>query len=89
MHQNWEITDGIRSHRNFSVHLELLSTRSGVSDLHDVKTVDTLVSLFLTECKKAVLVGGVAFREWQFHEAASVALKDLSLFALDVVKLHK
>jgi hypothetical protein len=60
-----------------------------VSDLHDVKTVDTRVSLFLTEGKKTIFVGGVAFGERQFHEAASIAFKDLSLFALDVVKLHE
>jgi len=51
--------------------------------------MNTLVSLFLTKGKKTIFVGGVAFGERQFHEAASIAFKDLSLFALDVVKLHE
>lgn len=88
MHQDGEVTDGVRGHSDLSVDFELVLVGSGVANLHDVEAVHGLVCFLLAEGEERVLVGGSTVGHREVHEATGITFQDLRLAPLNVIQLH-
>jgi hypothetical protein len=85
LHEDREVTLYIGWHLDVNRALELLITRSGTSDLHEVNLLNGIACLLLAERENAIFVVGVSGGYRYISETSSVPFEDLLLLLLGVV----
>jgi hypothetical protein len=87
LHKDREITLNIRGHLNINTSLELLLSRGGIANFHEVNLLCCLSRFFLTEAENVVFVSD-SIGNWDISKTTSISLKDLLLALLSEVELH-